>query len=205
MRRALVLVSGGIDSTVALWWAASRGYEPVALTFCYPGRPRGEVRAAREIVAASAAVSTHDVDMGFIREAQDLDADRFAGAPQGYVPFRNALFYAAASHHAQALDCCIIVGGHNREDAEMFPDASASFFEDLQGVLDRGAWRGGDVVPPKLVMPLLALDRDEVHALGAELGAPLASTWSCYEDGDAPCGACPACARRGGLAGRAYA
>lgn len=202
-RRALVLVSGGIDSTVALWWAASEDYEPVALTAQYPGRPRGEVRATREILDASPAVERHDVDLPFLAEAADIDARsatgvrRFAGAPPGYVPYRNALLYSVAAFHAQALGCCIIVGGHNREDAALYPDAAHTFFDGLQVVLDKGAWRGGDVVPPKLVMPLLQLDRDEVLDLGERLGAPLAATWSCYEDHDTPCGTCPACLRRG--------
>lgn len=196
VRRALVLLSGGLDSTVALWWAAANGYEPVVLTFRYQGRPRGEARACREILAAGPAREAHEIDLPFLREASDLDAARFAGAPPGYIPFRNALFYAAASFHAQALACCVIVGGHNRDDARLYPDASAGFFADLQVVLDKGAWRGGEVIVPKLVMPLLALDRGDVLALADELGAPVHLTWSCYEDDDAPCGVCPACARR---------
>lgn len=205
MRRALVLVSGGLDSTIALWWAAANGYEPVALTFRYPGRPRGEARAAREVVASSAAIESHEVDLPFLHEAADIDPKRFSGAPPGYVPFRNALYYAAACYHAQALGCCVVIGGHNREDAGLYPDASRTFFDDLQAVLDRGAWRGGDVVPPKLLMPLLALDRDQVHAMGERLGAPMARTWSCYEDLDGPCGACPACLRREHLPSEARA
>lgn len=205
MRRALVLVSGGLDSTVALWWAAHAGYEPIALTVQYPGRPRGEAKATRDILAASPAREKHELHMPFLVEALDLDAKRFAGAPPGYVPFRNAMFYAVACYQAQALGCCVVVGGHNREDAALYPDASASFFEGLQAVLDKGAWRGGEVVPPKLAMPLLALDRAEVLALGERLGAPLAATWSCYEDLDGPCGACPACLRRGGAPSAARA
>lgn len=205
MRKALVLVSGGLDSAVALYWAANQGYEVVALTFRYPGRPRGETRAAREIVAASGARDAFEIDMPFLKEAADIDGARFAGAPPGYMPFRNALFYSAACYHAQALGCCVVVGGHNQEDARLYPDASRRFFDDLQGVLDRGAWRGGDVVPPKLVMPLLTLSKDEVHALGQQLGVPLERTWSCYEDLEGPCGACPACLRRGGVASTARA
>lgn len=197
MRRALVLLSGGLDSTVALWWAAHEGYEPVALTFRYHGRPRGEARACKDIVAASPATEAHEVDLPFLKEANDIDSTRFAGAPPGYIPFRNALFYAAASFHAQALDCCIVVGGHNREDAALYPDAERKFFDELQGVLDRGAWRGEEVVVPKLVMPLIELDREAVLALGETLGAPVEITWSCYEDHEAPCGVCPACMRRG--------
>lgn len=199
-RRGLVLVSGGLDSAVALWWAASEGYEPIALTFQYHGRPRGEIRAAREVIAASPAIASHEVDLPFLREASEIDAQGFAGAPPGYIPFRNALFYSAASYHAQALGCCVVIGGHNAEDAALYPDASRRFFDDLQGVLDRGAWRGGDIVPPQLLMPLLSLSSAEVRSLGARLGAPIASTWSCYEDHDGPCGECPACLRRGSVA-----
>lgn len=199
MRRALVLVSGGLDSTVALYWAAREGYEPVALVVNYPGRPRGEARAAREIIAESPARESHEIGLPFLREAAEIDGARFEGAPPGYIPFRNALFYAAACYHAQALGCCVVIGGHNEEDARSYPDASRRFFDDLQGVLDRGAWRGGDVLPPKLLMPLLTLGRDDVHALGLSLGAPLDRTWSCYEDLEAPCGSCPACARRRGV------
>lgn len=197
MRRALVLLSGGLDSTVALWWAAHAGYEPVALTFRYAGRPRGEARACRDILAAAPASEAHEIDLPFLREAADIDATRFRGAPPGYIPFRNALFYTAASFHAQALDCCIVVGGHNREDAALYPDAERGFFDKLQALLDQGAWRGGDIVVPKLVMPLIEMDREDVLALGERLGAPIDATWSCYEDHDAPCGACPACLRRG--------
>ena len=204
-----MLVSGGLDSTVALWWAAAQGYEPVALTVQYPSRPRGEVVATRDILAASPAREVLDVQIPFLREAAELDeaagGTRFSGAPPGYVPFRNALFYSVACYHAQAHACCVVVGGHNREDAQLYPDAAAPFFEDLQGVLDRGAWRGGEVAVPKLLMPLIGLDREEVLSLGERLGAPLAITWSCYEDGDTPCGACPACVRRGSAAPAARA
>lgn len=199
MTKALVLLSGGLDSTVALWWTAAEGHEVVALTFQYPGRPRGEARASREMVAR-AGVEAIEADLPFLHEAADADAragsQRFAGAPPGYVPFRNALYYAAACYHAQILGCDLVVGGHNAEDAARYPDASEAFFAQLQAVLDAGAWRGADVRPPRLVMPLLALERDDVLALGERLGAPMVETWSCYEDGEAPCGACPACARR---------
>lgn len=200
MARALVLVSGGLDSTVALWWAAGAGYEPVALTVHYPGRPRGELRAMAAILAASPAREVHEVTLPFLQDAEDLDARAgtrdFAGAPEGYIPFRNAILYSVACYHAQALRCGVVVGGHNRDDAQQYPDASARFFADLQSVLDRGAWREGEVKAPALLMPLLALDREQVLVLGEALGAPLQATWSCHEDGEGPCGACPACRRR---------
>lgn len=189
--RSLVLVSGGLDSTVSLWWARGEGHDVVPLTFHYPGRPRGEVRATEEIVRAAEVGPLVEADMPFLRESGD------PRAPAGYVPARNALFYAAACHHAQALGCDLVVGGHNAEDAVLFPDASASFFADLDRLLARGLWTPPGARAPRLEMPLLRLDKAGVAALGARLGAPLHRTWSCYEDGEGPCGACPACLRRG--------
>jgi 7-cyano-7-deazaguanine synthase len=148
---------------------------------------------------------SHEVDLPFLHEAVDIDRKRFAAAPPGYIPFRNALFYAAACYHAQAWDCCVAIGGHNAEEASLYPDAYLGFFRDLQGVFELGAWRGGDVVVPRLLMPLLALHKEDVHMLGARLGAPIESTWSCYEDGEGPCGTCPACARRSDIPSSARA
>lgn len=208
MRRALVLVSGGLDSTVALWWAQRQCAEVVPLTFHYPGRPRGEKKATRAI-AGLAGLRTLEAELPFLHEAADVDASRkqarFAQAPPGYIPARNALFYAAACYQASVLGCEMVVGGHNAEDAARFPDASRAFFADLEALLHRGLWSGPEVPPPRLVMPLLDLDRDGVVALGQRLGAPIEETWSCYEDGEGPCGACPACTRRGELISRASA
>lgn len=197
---ALVLVSGGLDSTVALWSVLRQGREVVPLTFHYPGRPRGEIRATEAVLAASGAGPAVEADLPFLYEAGDADARRksrrFAAAPPGYIPARNALFYAAACYHAQILGCDAVVGGHNAEDAATFPDASAAFFADLESLLRRGLWRGPGVPAPRLEMPLLRIPKDEVVHLGHRLGAPVDLTWSCYEDGETPCATCPACMRR---------
>ena len=198
--RALVLVSGGLDSTVALWWTRDVGHDAVPLTFHYPGRPRGEVRATRAVVSA-AGLDLVEAHIPFLREAGDAqgpwgDAPALAAAPEGYVPARNALFYAAAVHHAQRMGCGLVVGGHNAEDADLFPDASPAFFAALDDLLRRGLWTGPGAVAPRLEMPLLRLAKRDVLDLGERLGAPVEGTWSCYEDGEAPCGACPACQRR---------
>lgn len=186
--RALVLVSGGLDSAVAYAWCLREGHEPVALTFHYPGRPRGELIATREIVRGG---ELHEVDLPFLRESPD------PRAPPGYVPVRNAMYYAIAAHHAQLLGCDLIVGGHHAEDGQHYPDAAAAFFADLERLIARGLWLAPTARAPRLVMPLLALDHAAVVALGRALDVPMSRTWSCYEDGDAACGTCPACLRRG--------
>lgn len=200
--RALVLLSGGLDSAVALWWARREGHDLVPLAYRYKGRPAREARAAREL-SARAGVHLTEVDLPFLAEPADTPLvhprSRVAkDAPRAYIPARNAIFYAIAAYHAELLACDIIVGGHNAEDASRFPDASPPFFERLEGILKDGLWspEGRSPRTPNLVMPLLTLDKLGVVALGRELGVPMALAWSCYEDGEAPCGACPSCAER---------
>lgn len=194
--RALVLLSGGLDSAVALWWTLREGHDVVALSFRYPGRPAREVHAAREL-AERAGVRLVEAEMPFLREPE---GGRFAAAPRGYVPARNATFYAAAAYHAEVLDREAIVGGHNADDAARFPDASAGFFARLEAILSDGLWSLDGSPGPRLVMPLSGLTKLQVVALGRELRVPLALAWSCYEDGEAPCGACPSCVERAGMA-----
>lgn len=191
--RALVLLSGGLDSAVALWWALREGHDVVPLSFRYRGRPARESRAARSL-AERAGLRILEVDLPFLEEPAAEGCWR--DAPRGYVPARNAIFYASAAYHAEILNCGLIVGGHNRDDAARFPDASADFFARFERLLGEGLWHPGGRAPPRLAMPLSALSKLQVVALGRELGVPMAIAWSCYEDGEAPCGACPSCIER---------
>jgi 7-cyano-7-deazaguanine synthase len=110
------------------------------------------------------------------------------------------VFYASAAFHAEALACDAIVGGHNADDAARFPDASRAFFERFESVVNDGLWGPPGARGPRLVMPLLDLSKLDVVALGRALRVPMALAWSCYEDGEAPCGACPSCTERQGVA-----
>lgn len=209
-RRALVLLSGGLDSAVALAWALHEGHEVVALSYRYKGRPAREARAARAL-AEHAGVALLEADLPFLAEpadAPDLHADsRVAiGAPRGYIPARNAIFYACAAYHAEIHACELVVGGHNADDAGRFPDATHRFFARLESLLADGLWSPqapeprASHPPPRFVMPLQGLTKRGVVALGRELGVPLTIAWSCYEDVESPCGACPSCVERESVA-----
>jgi 7-cyano-7-deazaguanine synthase len=206
--RALVLLSGGLDSAVALWWALRERHDAVALSFRYKGRPANEARAAREL-AARAGLALVEADLPFLAEPADLPPGRLharsrlaRSPPRGYIPARNAVFYSSAAFFAEVHACDLVVGGHNADDAARFPDASPAFFERLGALLREGLWAGGEAraSTPTLLMPLATLPKLGVVALGRELGVPMALAWSCYEDGEAPCGACPACAERRSVA-----
>lgn len=195
--KALVLLSGGIDSTVATWWAVEQGYEVHALTFNYFKRPEPEIRATRA-VAEEAGIELTELELPWLRELDDpvhplLDNPELEDAPYGYVPGRNAMFYSIGAHLAEILGADVLVGGHNGVDPETFPDASARFFDDLGDLLAKGL-----ATQPSLTIeqPLHGMEKPAVVDLGLELGAPMALSWSCYEEGPDPCGACPSCEQR---------
>src|SRR5437764_1142840 len=132
---AIVLLSGGIDSAVALFWARQQGYRLWALEFEYHLRPRRERECAAALAALTGATRM-PVAVPFLYEAADLaeagmKAEHLEQSPRGYIPARNLVFYSIAGYYAEALQAGVIVGGHNREDAARFPDAGRSFFDTL--------------------------------------------------------------------------
>lgn len=200
---ALVLVSGGIDSAVALYWAKREGWRVTALTFEYPSRPPREAEAARVLCRLADVEDVHRASLPWMAEAGELPPElkrnpALARAPEGYVPVRNLAFYAIAAYYAEALGASVVVGGHNRTDVETFPDASPGFFRLVNEAIAKGALTFADS-PFRVELPLAKLEKRDVLALGFELGVPFEATWSCYwNDRDEPCGGCPSCEERRG-------
>ena len=170
LTRALVLLSGGIDSAVALWWARDR-YAVTALSFEGARRPRGEARAC-QAVARRARVPHLRVDLPFLEARSD-----------GYVPGRNLVYHSAAISIAERRGARAVVAGHNKSDAKHFADARPAFFRRLLSLADG----------VRIVRPFASMTDGQVARLGVRLGVPLDITWSCYRDGPRPCGRCPAC------------
>jgi 7-cyano-7-deazaguanine synthase len=196
---AIVLLSGGIDSAVALFWAQRQGYRIWALEFEYHLRPRHERSCAGQL-ALRAGATRALVPLPFLHEAQDLaeagiEAAHLKESPRGYIPARNLVFYAIAGYYAEALGARVIVGGHNRDDAARFPDAGAPFFDALGQLFGRALWSNA-ARSVRIELPLAEKDKTDVVKLGLSLGVPFASTWSCYEDQERPCRACPSCEER---------
>jgi len=190
---AVVLFSGGLDSTVALWWALRQGWKPIPLSIDYQGRPRGEREAARKI-AAVAGAEILEVALPFYRDLQawrqgdGLPADLAAANPV-YLPAKNLLFYGIAAYYAEVLGATRIVGGHYRHDGTRFPDASAAYFARLRDLITEGLYSRR----PRLELPFLEMTKEAVVRWGLALGAPLGLTWSCYWDDPKPCGRCEGC------------
>jgi 7-cyano-7-deazaguanine synthase len=195
---ALVLVSGGLDSATALYWAKAR-YAPVwALSVEVAGRPPGERRCARRL-AAAAGVRLLEAETPFFKDAARLRADGFevprgTGLP-GFVPMRNLVLWGIAAYFAEVVGATAVVGGHLRTDRDFFPDAAPPFFEALETVIGiaNGSLRGK---PLRLLLPFANATKTEVLAAALQIGVPLASTWSCYAGAARPCGECLSCLQR---------
>jgi len=195
--KALVLLSGGMDSCVALWWAKSRGWKVEALTIDFHRRGKREAAAARG-VARRAGVKLHTVRMEFVRDEEDLSSAELRNlgsrVREGYIPARNLAFYGIAAHLGLRRGARRLVGGHTAEDGRDFGDASRAFFKHLSSALASSSPRKRPALRP--VMPLITMTKPQVARLGARLGAPLGLTWSCYRDRRLPCDECPACRGR---------
>jgi 7-cyano-7-deazaguanine synthase len=196
---AIVLLSGGVDSAVALFWARKQANRLTALSLNYFQRPAAEERAARSLAEGTGATLI-EVPLPFIKEATDLRAEGFRvpsadGAPEGLVPVRNLVFYSIAAYYAEAVGADLIVGGHIRQDAESFPDAAPSYFDDLEKLVARAHQQPGER-RIRFALPLATMTKTEVLKLAVQLEVPLAQTWSCYHDAKQPCGRCVSCRER---------
>jgi 7-cyano-7-deazaguanine synthase len=198
--RAIVLLSGGLDSAVALYWARSQGWESHTIEFDYHERPERERRACRDLCAHTEVTARIMIPLPFIREIADIPGGELANvalarAPQGYIPLRNLIFYSLSGYHAEILGARYIVGGHNRTDCEIFPDAGTEFWDQLNRILATAVWSHGEI-GTRIVLPLIEMEKTDVVRLGLRLGVPFELTWSCYHDAGQPCGACASCLER---------
>jgi len=206
---ALVLLSGGLDSTVAAALYRARS-GPVALGLCVDYGQRAARREAEAAVAVGAALG-FPVQLAGLPllaevtgtalvardrplpqpEPQRIDADAPGNADAVWVPNRNGLLVNLAAALAEACGLDVVVVGFNAEEAATFPDNSARFVERLNACLEDST-RGR----VRVECPTLRLTKAQILAEGRAVGAPVHLAWSCYEGGTAPCGRCESCRRR---------
>lgn len=195
--RVLVLLSGGLDSVVALYWALNKGYRVETITFNYFLRSRKEMQSCKRL-AKFARVKNTLIDLGFLKEIDDLKQKnrnpKLKTAPSAYIPVRNVIFYGIADSIAEVTDAKYVVGGHNKDDTRSFPDSSQRFFDLFNRTASLGKISNGRT--GKVVLPLARLDKSEVIKLGKKLAVPFEITWSCYKSTKRPCRKCPACRLR---------
>ncbi len=192
------MLSGGLDSAVALFWARAEGYTLLPLSIEFAGRPARELEAAAAVARAAGAGPLAKMPLPFVRLAHELPSYKTPKrpVPYGYIPLRNLLFYTLAAYHADANGARFVVGGHLLEDAQDFPDASPKYFAEMNDLIARSTNGWGLAGSPEVQLPFSGLKKEEVVAIGLKLAVPFELTWSCWVDGDAPCGACASCKDR---------
>lgn len=205
MKSCVVLFSGGLDSTTALVWALDRYDEVRALTFDYGQRHRLEValarRAARRLGVPHAVLK---VDLRPIGGSALTDAatplprparspGRPSGPPATYVPFRNGVFLALAAAWAEARGVRDLVCGFHVADSPDYPDTTARFVAAMEKAVRAGTKAAYGGPRPRIVAPLLGLDKPDIIRLGLRLGADYSRSVSCYAGAERPCGTCSSC------------
>jgi 7-cyano-7-deazaguanine synthase len=210
-KNAVVLLSGGLDSTTVLAIAQSEGYVPYALSFRYGQRHVIELDAARRI-AASAGVGGHvvaEIDLrvfGGSALTADIDVPKGrsqgemgAGIPITYVPARNTIFLSFALAWAEVLAASDIFVGVNALDYSGYPDCRPEYIDAFERMANL-ATKAGVEGSPRLEIhaPLMQLTKEGIIRRGLELGVDYTATQSCYDPDEAgrACGACDACQLR---------
>jgi len=209
MPRAVVLLSGGLDSCVSAAIAQEQGFDLFALSVDYGQRHARELQAARDVARALGAREHRvvRVDLRGIGGSALTDAsiavprDRpeaamQAAIPVTYVPARNTVFLALALGHAEVADADAVFFGANALDYSGYPDCRPEYVEAFQRLADRATKRGVEGRPIRIAAPLLAMTKADIVRRGADLKAPLHLTWSCYEGGARQCGRCDSCLLR---------
>jgi 7-cyano-7-deazaguanine synthase len=212
-RSAVVLLSGGMDSSTAAALEQSRGWTLHALAIDYGQRQRAELDAARAVAAALGTASFRVVavdlrTLGGSALTDDIDVPKDrdeaaigTGIPVTYVPARNTVFLSLALAAAETLSAGGIVLGVNAVDYSGYPDCRPAFLEAFRQVAATGTRQGVEGRPVEILAPLLHLSKAEIVAQGLALGVPFGATLSCYDPVEEQgrwlhCGRCDACALR---------
>lgn len=197
MTKAIILLSGGIDSATALWFA-KRKHKIYALTFKYGNRNKRELKSAKELARKAGVEEHYVVDVSFLREISELSCStwirtKMDAMPPTYVPSRNTIFFGVASHFSEIIGARYIISGHSYIDP--FPDSKPAYVTALNLSLNYGSWLGRKF-KIRIRMPLSLFDKKRIIETAIKLGVPLDLTWSCYGDEEIACGLCGGCKDR---------
>ena len=199
---ALVIASGGLDSTVALYWALARYRTVEALTFRYGQKHQRQEGAAIRAICRAAGVPLTTIDLSFIgRHFSSSLLKGGAKIPEGcyaaknmastVVPFRNGIMLSVAAGFAESRKIGTIVLGNHAGDHFLYPDCRAPFVDAIALAI-----REGTMAHIRVASPFCRKSKADIVRAGVRLGAPLALTYSCYAGGTRHCGRCGTCRER---------
>jgi len=212
--KAVVLLSGGLDSSTVLYLAKSQGFRCFCLAFDYGQRHKREIKAAKKI-AQSARVGLRVVKIGLPwkgsalldkqikipevtsspghQDTKSADWQSVGKIPVTYVPGRNIIFLSFALSYAEAINAKALFIGAHAQDYSGYPDCRPEFYQAFKRVVSSGTKSGIEKRKIQVKTPLLGKKKAEIIRLGAKLGVPFRLTWSCYRGRGSPCGACDSC------------
>lgn len=208
-KKAVVLLSGGLDSCVSATIARCEGYRVYALSFDYGQRHGRELQSARA-VADAVRVEEHRVlkvplgELGGSALTDDAIAvpdaptDEAIGdhIPSTYVPARNTIFLSFALAYAEVVGAQAIFIGANALDYSGYPDCRPEYLEAFQTMANLATKQGIEGQKIRIVAPLVEMTKKEIVQTGIDLKAPLHLTWSCYRGSEPACGTCESCVLR---------
>jgi 7-cyano-7-deazaguanine synthase len=208
-KKAVCLISGGIDSSVSAYFAKSKKFSIYALTIRYGQQHKKEINSAKNI-AKSLGVEEHiilNVDFtkfggsSLIDRTNDIEKNRDINQigkdiPSTYVPARNTVFLSIALAYAESIDAEDIFIGVTSSDYSGYPDCRPKYikaYQDMANLATKKAISGKII---KINTPLINKSKDEIINLGFKLKVPFEKTWSCYKGGKKACGRCDSCLLR---------
>jgi 7-cyano-7-deazaguanine synthase len=222
-KRAVVLLSGGLDSATTLYYAKRSGFDPYCLVFDYGQRHKREVTAARQIarslkaplemsvislpwkgsslldkskkIPSRACLSSGKPKVGLRPVYPELvEGKPVTGTiPDTYVPARNIIFLSFALSYAEAIHAEAVFIGAHAQDYSGYPDCRPEFYRAFDTVIKTGTKAGVQGGKINIITPLINKTKSEIVKLGLSLGVPFERTWSCYHGGKQPCGKCDSC------------
>ena len=207
--KAVVLLSGGLDSSTVLYQAKAKKFECYAISFDYQQRHRRELESAKAIAHSAGVVEHQQVSFDLrawggsaLTDTKiDLPHDRSISQmaeniPVTYVPARNTIFLSFALAYAETIGADCVYIGVNALDYSGYPDCRPDYIEAMQSVFRLGTKQGREGIAIAIVTPLINLRKTEIIQLGNQLGVPWEKTWSCYAGEDLACGVCDSCQLR---------
>jgi len=203
-KRAIVLLSGGLDSATTLFLARDLGFQCSCLIFDYGQRHKKEIESAKKI-AQIAHCPYKIVKLDFPWKGSALLDNKIKipqyariqgrknSIPSTYVPARNIIFLSLALSFAEVVKAEAVFIGANAVDFSGYPDCRPHFFKAFKKAADSGTKAGVGDKKIRIATPLIKKTKAEIIKIGKRLGVPLGLTWSCYAGGNKPCGRCDSC------------
>jgi len=209
IKKAVCLISGGLDSCVAAHFAKKEGYEIYALSFKYGQRHNKEIECSKQITSVLKAKKhlIFDIDLSIFGGSSLLDKssdlpinidikDIGKAIPSTYVPARNTVFLSIGLVFAETINADAIFIGSTATDFSGYPDCRPEYIKAFQKMADLATKRAVEGKPIKINAPLLHLSKAEIIKKGIEFDVAFEKTWSCYKGDEKACGHCDSCLLR---------